>query len=94
MRRSISRLVRDHNQKAFFEQETIKVISMTGRRISYSYTISVTDWRNISRIGNYEFNRREFLEKKMPQAITTEENSLRQRIIDAQIKAITAVVNE
>jgi hypothetical protein len=87
MRRTVNRQVPGHNIKTFIGNEICKVVCMNGRRISYSYSFNVHDWRKSE-------DKKGFILRKIPQAISLTNGDLRERIIDAQLRAIIKVVNE
>jgi hypothetical protein len=89
-----SKIVRDYPQNASKDGDLITVTAKRGRKKIYSYSFNVEVWRKIPAFGNINYNQREFIEMRVPKAADPKADSLRSRIIDAQISAILHVINE
>lgn len=77
--------VRDCRQSARKKENYIIVSEYLGRYKQHEYKIKIEDWKNISKYGNYEYNKFEYLSKVAKYDIHCCNNL---RILESQIKAI------
>jgi hypothetical protein len=88
-----SKQVRDHNQKAVLGNTHIFVTSFVGRQKTWSYKLPINEWHQAANAyGNPAYHKVELIRKYAAPANTPSEDSIRNRIIDAQIDAIQHIV--
>lgn len=87
--------VRDHNQKAILKDKTIEVISYIGKKEVFRYEFPMVLWlKALGRpFNNSIYNKHELINKYADSRINfVEEYAIRERIIDAQIRAIETIM--
>lgn len=77
--------VRDCRQSARIKNDYIIITCYIGRSKLYSYNIKIDEWNNISKYGNHDYNKFEFLSSK-----NTGEC---ERTVESQIRAIDKLFN-
>ena len=88
-----SKQVRDHNQKAVLGNDHIFVTSFVGRQKTWSYKLPVKEWlQAATAYGNPAYHKVQLIGKYAAPANTPSEDSIRNRIIDAQIDAIQHII--
>ena len=92
--KNISKSVRDHNQSATLNTQTImiKVTNRQGRRVINKYEFNMNDYLNAPGGFNKSFNRSEFVKIRNP--TLSEMDCLHVRIFDSQRYAINNVINQ
>ncbi|MCA1785947.1 MAG: hypothetical protein LC657_08205, partial [Desulfobacteraceae bacterium] len=89
--------VSDNIQRAVIDNGEIEIINKSGRKIVSRKTFSLEKWESLSKsFGNPEYNKREFVKSLglVKDDGTPESDSLKQRIIDSQVRAIDTVYKE
>jgi hypothetical protein len=89
--------VRDNFQRAVLKDNEIEILNKSGRKIVNRKTFSLSKWESLSQsFGNPAYNKREFV-KSLGIVMTDgspEAESLKERILDSQVKAIDSVYDE
>lgn len=81
--------VRNRTQRATLKGSIIEIKNNVGTRKVYSYKIQFDDWYAISKLGNYDYNKMEFIKGQVSKlGELQDEPDINQRIIESQVKAI------
>ena len=91
--------VRDHSQQAVVKGNEIVITAKVGSQSTGSYSIPLTEWDSTNRgpSANPNWNRRKLVEKyseKLNWDDTPEGQSLKERILDSQVRAIQEALNK
>lgn len=83
--------VRDQRQSARIKGDSVIVTEYLGRYKQRDYKIKINDWNSISKYGNYQYNKFEYVQSIAKYDLLYCDNV---RIIESQIKAIEGAIKK